>query len=244
MRSNRRVWDAEAGEYQEKHGETLERTALAWGVWRIPELEVRALGQFGGRDVLELGCGAAQWSVALAARGERPVGFDLSASQLGHACERVRASGARVPLVLGDAEHLPFTDSSFDLVFCDHGAMGFADPARTIPEAARVLRPGGRLAFCMTTPWLFVCWDETEERVDERLHESYFELDRAGIDGYVEFQRPYGEWIRLFRGAALVPLDLIELRPAKGATTTYDDYSQPEWARRWPAEHIWVAEKS
>lgn len=244
VRANRRMWDAEAADYQRKHGLRLEETALAWGVWRIPEAEVGALGPIGGRDVLELGCGAAQWSAGLAARGDRPVGFDLSQAQLAHARDHVRAARVRVPLVLGDAEHLPFADASFDLAFCDHGAMGFADPARTIPEVARVLRPGGRFSFCMTTPWLFVCWDEEGQRLDYRLHSSYFDLDTANAEGYVEFQRPYGEWIRLLVAAGLAVEDLIELRPGEGATTTYEEYAEPDWARRWPAEHIWIARKS
>ena len=42
---------------------------------------------------------------------------------------------------------MPLADSSFDLVFCDHGAMSFCDPAVTLPEVARLLRPGGRFVF-------------------------------------------------------------------------------------------------
>ena len=49
----------------------------------------------------------------------------------------------RFPVVQADGELIPFRDESFDLVFCDHGVMGFADPLRTVPEVARVLRPGG-----------------------------------------------------------------------------------------------------
>ena len=46
-------------------------------MWQLPESELRVLGDVSGRDVLEFGCGAAQWSIALAAQGAR-VGDDLS----------------------------------------------------------------------------------------------------------------------------------------------------------------------
>ncbi len=58
---------------------------MAWGVWQIPEKELGVLGDVRGRDILELGCGAAQWSIALAKAGANPVGLDISENQLAHA---------------------------------------------------------------------------------------------------------------------------------------------------------------
>ncbi|MGH2676315.1 MAG: class I SAM-dependent methyltransferase, partial [Actinomycetota bacterium] len=170
VRQNRKTWDFMAAGYQAKHGDRLAETARAWGVWRLPESEVRALGMVRGLDVLELGCGAAQWSIALAEDGARVVGVDVSGQQLRHA----REAAPRLPLVQGSAEQLPFSDGAFDLVFCDHGAMGFADPHRTVPEVARILRPGGRFAFAIASPFLFMCWNPKTERVDTRLHAPWF----------------------------------------------------------------------
>src|SRR6185312_12449076 len=101
-------------------------------------------GDVAGRDVLELGCGAGQWSVALEPLGADVVGLDVSRAQLRHA----RVASGSLALVAADAEHLPFADNVFDIVFCDHGAMSFCDPERTLPEVARVIRTGGRFAFC------------------------------------------------------------------------------------------------
>src|SRR5687767_10881126 len=111
VRQNRKTWDFMAAGYQAKHGERLTETAMAWGVWRIPEAEVLALGEVAGRDVLELGCGAAQWSNALAGDGARVVGLDISGEQLRHARETAPA----LALVQGSAEELPFADEAFDL---------------------------------------------------------------------------------------------------------------------------------
>src|ERR1700736_699806 len=84
-RMNRAHWDAETDDSETHHGETLARAPLACGVWSILGSELRVLGDVRGKDVLELGCGAAQWSIALAKRGARCVGLDNSARQLEHA---------------------------------------------------------------------------------------------------------------------------------------------------------------
>jgi len=245
-RRNRDAWNADSDEYQSLHGARLRETSLAWGVWRIPESELAVLGPLEGRDVLELGCGAAQWTLALRAAHVRAVGIDQSERQLAHARAAARSGLARAPLVQGSAERLPFRASAFDVVFCDHGAMTFACPDFTVAEAARVLRPGGLLAFCMSTPIRDVCWDARKDRVAAALATSYFELGEQddGDGDAVTHQRPYGAWIRLFRQHGLVVEDLVELRPPDGAATTYAEYAPREWARSWPAEHIWKTRKT
>jgi len=236
---NRRFWERSSDGYQQTHGDALVRTARAWGVWRIPESELRILGEVRGRDVLELGCGAAQWSLALARDGARVVGLDLSARQLAHARRAVRAAGVSVVLVQGDAERTPFAAERFDLVFCDHGGFSFARPAPSVAEAARVLRPGGRLAFCMASPLHDTCWDDETETLPPRLSRPYFGLDRLEDEDQVCHQLPYGAWIRLFRRCGLAVEDLVELRPPADAVTTYTDFAPLDWARRWPAENVW-----
>ena len=236
---NRRAWNASSDDYQRRHGESLGESARAWGVWRIPERRVGALGEVAGQRVLELGCGAAQWSLALVEDGARVIGLDLSERQLAHARRRVAEAGAGLPLVQAGAESLPFAAASFDLVFCDHGGMSFADPRRSVPEVARVLRPGGRLVFCAGTPFCDLTVDPETGLPGARLTRDYFDLGAIEADGEVNYQLPYGEWIRLFRSSGLRVEDLIELRPPAGASTTYEDYVSPEWARRWPTDHIW-----
>jgi hypothetical protein len=65
VEKNRRDWDLSSDAYQAAHGANLQRTALAWGVWRVPESQLQVLGDLQGLEVLELGCGAAQWTLAL-----------------------------------------------------------------------------------------------------------------------------------------------------------------------------------
>jgi ubiquinone/menaquinone biosynthesis C-methylase UbiE len=243
-RHNRAFWDRDADDYQELHGAMLHDAPRAWGAWRVPEDDVGALGDVRGLDVLELGCGAAQWAVALAGAGARPVGLDLSAGQLRHAHDAAEAAGVRVPLVLASGEAIPLRDESLDLVFCDHGALSFCEPDCSLSEAARVLRPSGRLVFCHSTPLLYLTYDAGKERQSRTLQVDYFDM-RTFVygEGTADFQLPYGEWIRLFRRHGFVVDDLVELRAPKGGTTTYTDFVPYQWARRWPAEQIWKLHK-
>ena len=238
-RRNRAAWNADADDYLARHGTRLLTEGMGWGTWFLPESELRVLGEVAGRAILELGCGSAQWSIALARAGARPVGLDLSERQLRHARRLVAEAGVRVPLVHASAEAVPLADASFDIVFCDHGAMNFADPDRTVPEVARVLRPGGLFAFNHLSPILDLCWPDGADRAGDRLVRDYFGMHRIDDGDEVAFQLPYGEWIRLFRAHGFEVLDLIEPRPAPDAVSTYRDDEERAWSRRWPAECIW-----
>jgi SAM-dependent methyltransferase len=244
-RRNRAFWDADADDYQSVHGAALAQEPRAWGVWRTPESDVDVLGNTRGLDVLEYGCGAAQWSSALAADGARVVGLDQSRGQLRHAADHALAVRARVALVCASGEAVPLADESFDLVFCDHGAMSFCDPDHTVPEVARLLRPGGRFVFSQVTPWPYLTWSRARDRATRRLRGSYFGMrwfDGGDGAGTVDLQLPYGDWIRRFRAHGFVVEDLVELRAPKGASSTFVDFD-PRWARRWPAEQIWCLSK-
>ena len=131
-------------------------------MWQLPESELQVLGDVSGNDVLELGCGAAQWSILLARRGARVVGLDNSAKQLEHARQLMAAAGVDFPLVHASAEEVPLPDASFDIVFCDHGAIVFGDPYRAFRR-----RPGccGRAACSRsrTRRRSMVCWDDAAE---------------------------------------------------------------------------------
>jgi len=242
-RRNRAFWDADADDYQAVHAPRLD--GATWGVWQLPESELAIVGDVEGLDVLELGCGDARWSLHLAHGGARVVALDQSRGQLRHARTLLDATATRVPLLCASAEAVPLAPGSFDLVMCDHGAMSFCDPDRAVAEVARLLRTGGRLVFSHTTPWPYLAWNFERERVGRRLRRSYFGIrrfdDGAG-EGTVDFQLPYGEWIRCFRRHGLVVDNLVELRAPKHATTSYDDFDA-RWARRWPAEQVWVTRK-
>ncbi|HKP17276.1 MAG TPA: class I SAM-dependent methyltransferase [Gaiellaceae bacterium] len=243
---NRAAWDRVSDEYQERHAETLGRPEPRWGMWQLPESELAVLGDVEGKDVLELGCGAAQWSILLALGGARVVGLDNSPRQLEHARELMAAAGVDFPLVLGSGEEVPLADAGFDVVFCDHGAMTFGDPYRTVPEAARLLRADGLFAFSHVSPLGMVCWDPKTETTERRLVGEYFGMHRFDDlpEEPVEFNLTHAEWIRLFRESGFQVEALLEIQPPAGAESTYRSPAETEWARSWPMEEIWKLRKA
>jgi len=221
------------------------RGEICWGAFHNPESELNVLGDVAGLDVVELGCGTAYFSAWLAKRGARVVGVDPTPAQLDTARRLMRETGIEFPLVEAPGESVPLPDASFDLALSEHGAAAWADPHRWIPEAARLLRHGGRLVFVHTTPLAHICFPEVGEVMTE-LNRPYFGLGRKVWDDGdgVEFQLTHGDWIAVLHGAGFEVERLVELQaPPDAKTHEYYSDVAPEWGRQWPSEEIWVARK-
>jgi len=246
VRRNRALWNQLASEYAAA-GERLWAAAEpTWGIWAVPEADLRLLpDDLAGADAVELGCGTAYVSSWLARRGARPVGVDGSPAQLATARRLQRQHGVHFPLLLADAESLPLADARFDLAISEYGAATWCDPYRWIPEAARVLRPGGQLVFLHNGALLMLAMNELENQpAEDRLLRPYFAMHRfewSDSDG-VEFNLGFGDWIRLFRSSGLDVIDLVEVQPAAGVTSRFG-FVTPDWARRWPSEQVWKLRK-
>jgi SAM-dependent methyltransferase len=241
---NREAWDAWARDYAGP-GRRNWQQEPRWGIWGIPESDVHLLPEVAGCDVIELGCGTAYVSSWLARRGARVTGIDNSSAQLETARTLQKEFGLSFPLIHGDAENVPLPDAAFDLAISEYGASIWADPYRWIPEASRLLRPGGRLIFLVNGSLLMLCVpDEDDLAAGDRLIRDYFGMHRFEWpdDNSVEFHLGYGDWIRLLRGNDFEVENLVELRPGPDATTRYP-YVTLEWARRWPSEEVWIARK-
>jgi SAM-dependent methyltransferase len=247
VRKNRVAWDRFASDYVNPGERSWATNDPTWGIFHIPETEVHLLpADLAGRDTVELGCGTAYVSAWLARRGARPAGIDNSPNQLATARRLQTEHGLAFPLHLGNAEATPFPDASFDLAISEYGASIWCDPNAWIPEAARILRPGGQLIFLVNGTLTLLCTPDgadDETPVSARLERPYFGLHRIDWpDGSVEFHLGYGDWIRLLRANGFEVEDLIELRPAPDATTSYP-WMTTEWARNWPCEEVWKARK-
>lgn len=221
-----------------------------WGIWGIPESELHLLpDNLEGKDTIELGCGTAYVSAWLAHRGARPVGIDNSPKQLENARRFQAEFGLEFPVLLGNAETLPFPDASFDLAISEYGACLWADPYAWIPEAARVLRPGGRLIFLTNGLIMFLAVEDevANDPATDRLLRPLFGMHRIvwPDDTSVEFHLPHGEWIRLLRENGFEIERLVELQAPDDAVDS-DKYSYvtADWARKWPSEEVWIARKA
>ena len=152
--------------------------------------------------------------------------------------------GLEFPLVEANAEDVPLSDASADLVVSEYGASIWCDPYRWIPEAARLLRPSGRLVFLCNSTLAILCSPD-EGPAGEQLLRRQFGMHRfEWAENGVEFHLSHGDWVRLLRANGFEIIDLVEIQaPANAQAHPYYDDATPGWARRWPAEEIWVAQK-
>jgi SAM-dependent methyltransferase len=244
---NVELWTRSNAEHTDARArEAWARGEIDWGVWKVPESELRVLPPLEALDAVELGCGTAYFGAWLAQRGARVVGVDPTPAQLETARRMQRETGLEFPLVQAGGEEVPLPDASFDLALSEYGASIWADPYLWIPEAARLLRPGGLLVFLRNSTLVMLCSPDVGPATTE-LVRGYDEIGRIEWpepEGGVEFHLSHGEWIDLLRANGFEVERLVELRAPEGAEThTYYDFVSADWARKWPAEEIWVARK-
>ena len=216
---------------------------ITWGIFNVPERHLGVLGDVRGLDVIELGCGTAYFSAWLARRGARPAGIDITPAQLRSARRCQDLTGIRFPLIEADARHVPLRSGSFDLALSECGASLWCDPARWVPEAARLLRPGGRLIFHTTSPLLAMCLPDGAGPARDALQRSQPDTYRMRSPlGGEEFHPSHGEWITILHSAGFATDALHELYAPPGTTDhPYYRFASTEWARNWPVEDLWVA---
>jgi SAM-dependent methyltransferase len=222
---------------------------LLWGVFAIPEAEIRALPEsFDGLDVVELGCGTAYFGSWLARRGARVTGVDPTPAQLATARRMIEQTGIELELVEAPGEAVPLPDASFDLAVSEYGASLWADPRRWIPEAARLLRPGGLLVFLTNSTLVYLTVPTSiEGMVGTELLRDQFGMYRVRWEGAtgIEYHLSHGDWIALLRENGFEVEALHEPRPgATAENPSYYDFVDVEWAKKWPAEEIWVARRA
>src|SRR5579862_693592 len=240
---NAELWTTYNGEYTDANAAVnWALDDISWGIWGIDESELNVLGDVSGLDVVELGCGTAYFSAWLAKRGARPTGVDITPAQLATARRLMAETGIEFPLIEADAAQTGLPDACADLVVSEYGASIWVDPYRWVPEAARLLRPGGRLVFLRNSTLVILCSTD-EVPAGECLVHPQFGMHRfEWPEGGVEFHLAHGEWIDLLRANEFEIERLIELQaPPDAQTHTRYDYVTAEWAKKWPCEEIWVA---
>src|ERR687897_1075726 len=146
---NERYHDAAASSYDSKWG-------IDFGV--VGQEQVcgklrKALGRWPDRpfgDALEIGAGTGYFSLNLLQAGaiERATATDISPGMLATLEENADGLGLEVRTAAAEAETLPFSDESFDLVFGHAVLHHIPDLEQALAEFKRVLRPGGAIAFC------------------------------------------------------------------------------------------------
>jgi len=246
---NREYWDTNADWWAEPGARAWERAEPAWGIWGVPESELGLLPEdMTGMDAVEFGCGTAYVSAWMARRGARVTGIDNSARQLETARRLAARHGLDLTLVHGNAEATPFASESFDFAISEYGAAIWCDPYAWVPEAHRILRPGGRLVFLGNHPLLAACTPLSGGDIGYVLERDYLSLHRLDYrdlpqdPGGVEFNLPVSGWLALFARVGFEVEGMLEPRAPEDASGA--PFGVPaEWARRFPSEQVWKLRK-
>lgn len=241
---NRDLWRTVNGQYTDAQAQAKWAARdISWGIFDISESEIDILGDVAGLDVVELGCGTAYFSAWLARRGARPVGVDLTDAQLATARRCQQQFDVQFPLIEADATAVPLSDDSFDLVLSEYGASLWCDPDGWIGEAARLLRPGGRLVFLTNSVLVTMCVPSDEGVATEVLARGQRDIERIHwSDGGVEFHVGHGEMIAVLHRHGFSVESLQELYAPEGAVRhSYYEIAAPGWAEKWPVEDLWAA---
>jgi SAM-dependent methyltransferase len=248
---NRRHWDADAPRWVASGERAWAQPEPTWGIWGVDNRTVPLLPEdLQGRRAIELGCGTGYVSAWMRRRGAVVYAIDNSEQQLRTARRLAAEHGLDgIEWVHGNAETVAEPDASFDFAISEYGAAIWCDPHRWIPEAHRLLRPGGRLAFLGNHPLAMVCTPiDGASPTGLTLERDYFGLgrmdwtDAAEDPGGIEFNMEISSWMRLFRQTGFDVVDYHEIQAPPTATGT-EFWMPAEWARRFPAEQAWVLVK-
>lgn len=210
-RRNRDMFNAIARRYD------LLNHLLSGGVdvyWRWRAL--RAARHQHPQRILDLATGTGDFALAADRLGpQRVVGIDMAVEmlRLGAAKVAAKSPSARVDLLVGDAEQLPFQDHTFDMVTGAFGVRNFGNIPSGLAEAHRVLKPGGQLLvldFCEPTAPLF-----------RQLYLFYFHKVLPLIGGLISGQRRAYAYLPRSVGTFPQGRTFVELLVAAGFSQTH-----------------------
>ena len=185
----------------------------------------------------------------MARRGARVTAIDISARQLETARRLAALHKADITFIEGNAETVPCPDASFDFALSEFGAAIWCDPDLWVPEAARLLRPGGQLVFLGNHPLALLAAPLNGAPLDRVLHRPYRGLTGANWTeveiepGGIEFNRTFEGWLDLFRSTGFAVEGYREVfAPAEATGMMFP--ASADWARDFPFEQAWKLRKA
>ncbi len=244
---NRDHWDGVA-EHWVANGERLWALEVPeWGNWNTDEIDLLP-ARMDGLEAVELGCGTGYVSGWMARRGAQVTALDVSAKQLETARRLAAAHGATIDIREGNAEETGLESGRFDFAISEYGAAIWCPPKVWLSEAARILKPGGRLVFLGNHPLLSVTTPLNGAENDLTLHRPYRDLhvmDWTEVEiepGGVSFNLSMGNWVALFLELGFLIEDFKEVYAPEGHDETRD-MVPGTWAQTYPAEQVWYLRK-
>jgi SAM-dependent methyltransferase len=239
---------------------TYERFAARLGP--VQDELVQVLGIAEDQNVLDLATGTGEVAVRAAKLGARVSALDIAERMLEKAKANASGAGVEVAFELGDVEYLPYEDATYDVVVSNFGLIFAPDHANVAAELARVVRPGGKLAFSAWKPnaklgELYRRFTEEpiegrevyewgrEDHVEDMLGEA-FELEYQ--DGTLVLEGDSGEEIwKLFSESAPPVVAIVDRLSPEGVeefhqafVELYEGYRTEEGGVRVPRRYLLI----
>lgn len=196
------------------------------------------------QTLLDIGCGSGQTAIPAAKAGAHVTGIDIAENLIQHARKRAKDVQLEIRFDVGDAEDLPYSNNSFDVVISLIGAMFAPRPERVVSEVSRVLKTGGKLYMANWTPRsmpakMFKClsqfvppppglispvlWGD-EETVKQRLSNDFENISLS--------RKIYPQWHYSFDASELASFFRAQFGPVKKAFDTIGPQQQTELRKR------------
>jgi len=190
------------------------------------EQDLKLLGKVRGKNILEIGCGGAQCSIAFAKQGAKVTGIDISEEQLTFARALAEKNKVKITLYQGDVRNLKQVKSkSQDIVFSAFALQYVDNIGKCFREVFRVLRPGGTFVFSLGHPF-----SEIMNAKTLKVKSSYFKsgklTQKYGDLTFVMYYRTVGELFGALVESGFVVDKLLEPDSRK-------KYSYDPWRGFW-----------
>lgn len=202
-RTARAWWNSWAEEFQEEYGGGESSIGIAFGPGAQRDDDLGLLGELGGTKAIELGCGGAQFGIAVSKRGADVTGVDISEEQLAYARALAVEHDEEIEFVESSVTDMSTIPSdTYDLAFSAFAFQWVEDLRACFDEAHRVLKAGGKLVFSVDHPYYKIVDPETREFTasyfDDAPRREYSERFDAEM---VIHRRRIGETVALLTDA-------------------------------------------
>lgn len=208
----REWWNGWADRFQAEYGDGEVQVGMDWGPGAPKDDDLGLLGELDGTTAIELGCGGAQFGVAVSERGADVTGVDISAAQLGYAQQTAEDHGQDIEFIEASVTDLSMVpDGSFDLAFSAFAFQWVEDLGACFEEAARILVDGGRLVFSVDHPYYKLLDPDSGEFVRSYFDSSPRRAYSEELDAeMVVYRRPVSETVNLLVEAGFTVEELRE----------------------------------
>lgn len=205
------AWDRHSDDYQAAHN--IPTGYIHYGPHCPTEDDLDLLGEVSGKNVVELGCGGGQCSIAFAKKGAHVIGVDLSSKQISYARRLASKENVKVKFIQADIEDLSaIPQGSQDIAFSSYAFQYIKNLRECLDEVYGVLKSGGIFVFSLDHPFYW-CFPEILSHL--RVVRSYFDGNSRRGDLGQEYPRSTSELFNALFESGFIVATILEPKPSE-----------------------------